>query len=235
MREAEENKSALDVTAEPQSRRAASPRTVCQRDNRVVKTAKDSRHIMATLSDSSTPPDLEMSSAQSSAQSAPPIDSTPFTKAEQIAQLSSIDQGISALLRSAGLALKILTASVDPVDPDDPDDTAAFVAATTTYLDSVHAVAVLLKRNVLALGEAGIIAPDRDSAHDDSGAGGLGSHKSTLDVGWLNSRSGSVTRDLEASLWAEARRFAERIGRGGDVDAKGPDAKGPDLASARRG
>ena len=33
----------------------------------------------------------------------------------------------------------------------------------------------------------------------------------TLDVGWLNSRSGKVGRDMEAELWAKARAFLEGL------------------------
>lgn len=32
-----------------------------------------------------------------------------------------------------------------------------------------------------------------------------------LDVGWLNSRSGKVGRDMEAELWAKARGFLEAL------------------------
>lgn len=37
--------------------------------------------------------------------------------------------------------------------------------------------------------------------------GGMGK----LDVGWLNSRSGKVGRDMEAELWKKTRKFLEDI------------------------
>ncbi len=45
-----------------------------------------------------------------------------------------------------------------------------------------------------------------------------------LDIGWLNSRSGRVGRDMEAELWGKARTFLEGLetgvsnGRGETVD-----------------
>jgi hypothetical protein len=35
-----------------------------------------------------------------------------------------------------------------------------------------------------------------------------------LDIGWLNSRSGRVERDMEAELWEKARTFLERLEKG---------------------
>jgi Mediator complex protein len=37
--------------------------------------------------------------------------------------------------------------------------------------------------------------------------GGMGK----LDIGWLNSRSGRVERDMEAELWEKARTFLEGL------------------------
>jgi hypothetical protein len=35
-----------------------------------------------------------------------------------------------------------------------------------------------------------------------------------LDIGWLNSRSGRVGRDMEAELWERAREFLEGVENG---------------------
>ena len=40
--------------------------------------------------------------------------------------------------------------------------------------------------------------------------GGMGK----LDIGWLNSRSGRVGRDMEAELWERARKFLEEVDGG---------------------
>jgi len=42
--------------------------------------------------------------------------------------------------------------------------------------------------------------------------GGMGK----LDIGWLNSRSGRVERDMEGELWEKAKKFLE--GEKGDKD-----------------
>jgi hypothetical protein len=44
--------------------------------------------------------------------------------------------------------------------------------------------------------------------------GGMGK----LDIGWLNSRSGRVERDMEAELWERARVFLEGEKKEGDVE-----------------
>jgi hypothetical protein len=47
------------------------------------------------------------------------------------------------------------------------------------------------------------------------GEGGMGK----LDIGWLNSRSGRVERDMEGGLWERARGFLEESeGKEGEGD-----------------
>lgn len=41
---------------------------------------------------------------------------------------------------------------------------------------------------------------------DAVGGDGMGK----LDIGWLNSRSGRVGRDMEAELWRKSREFLEK-------------------------
>jgi hypothetical protein len=58
-----------------------------------------------------------------------------------------------------------------------------------------------------------------DTADANSGEASLGN----LDIGWLNSRSGQVGREMEAELWSRARKFleeleAEKNGQSNDKD-----------------
>jgi hypothetical protein len=46
-----------------------------------------------------------------------------------------------------------------------------------------------------------------------------------LDIGWLNSRSGRVGRDMEAELWERAKGFLEGLEKG---ENNGTDEKDQD-------
>lgn len=75
-----------------------------------------------------------------------------------------------------------------------------------------------MKRQIDGLKESGIIAkrkPDEGKLEGPSGFSGSNSARNnttvTLDVGWLNSRSGKVALDMEAELWAKTRAFLEDV------------------------
>jgi Mediator complex protein len=55
--------------------------------------------------------------------------------------------------------------------------------------------------------EFGKTGPEAQATLADGGMG-------KLDIGWLNSRSGRVGRDMEAELWEKARTFLEGLGNG---------------------
>lgn len=143
----------------------------------------------------------------------------PFTQAERIQQLNDIDKKLHQILRSAGLALQTLSEARRD----------EFESATNTYLQDLQAIDVGLRRQIYGLEEAEIIPaekkkkvisaeelnkkkdnksgfpgapPAADSSATESGMG-------KLDIGWLNSNSGRVGRDMEAELWAKARKFLE--------------------------
>ncbi|TVY60907.1 hypothetical protein LSUE1_G008147, partial [Lachnellula suecica] len=137
-----------------------------------------------------------------------------FTKAERIQQLNDIDKSITQLLQSAGLALKTLT---DTQSAPSQRRT-AFQDSSETYLKTLQKVDIGLKRQIWGLEEAGIIPADKAKGKEKEGKdlfaaggkkqdgkvvegvvaeGGMGK----LDIGWLNSRSGRVERDMEAELW----------------------------------
>jgi Mediator complex protein len=94
------------------------------------------------------------------------------------------------------------------------DELRSFTDATNIYLNALHSVDVRLKRQIYGLVESGIIARNKE--------GGMGKpdvpeparvtgdrSASSLDVGWLNSRSDKVDRLMEAELWERSRAFLE--------------------------
>lgn len=96
------------------------------------------------------------------------------------------------------------------------EQTQAFQDNMEKFLSTLHSVNVRLKRQIWGLEEAGIL---KDKPKDDEGnAGprptlepnGLGMI-GNLDVGWLNSRSNQVEREMEAELWTKARKHLETM------------------------
>ncbi|KLU91476.1 hypothetical protein MAPG_09995 [Magnaporthiopsis poae ATCC 64411] len=111
----------------------------------------------------------------------------------------------------------------------------AFEAASNDFFATLLSIHVRLKRQIWGLEEAGIITLKDGGAKGSSssaaaaaaaasakggtvaptnlavpalepnGVGAIGN----LDVGWLNSRSSKVDRDMEAELWAQARGHLE--------------------------
>lgn len=96
-----------------------------------------------------------------------------------------------------------------------------FKEATRKYFALLSSIDVQLRRQVYALEEASVLAPESTSRAGDStstGAGGAGAGATAgaatpLDVSWLNSRKDTVGKDKEAELWASARGFVERLGQ----------------------
>lgn len=104
-------------------------------------------------------------------------------------------------------------------------------------------VDVGLKRQIWALEEADIIPPEKAKAKQKEPVSfnkNMGGNKASqaaepppveggmgkLDIGWLNSRSGQVGRDMEAELWEKAKVFLEGVdangsGKRSDVDDDG--------------
>lgn len=161
----------------------------------------------------------------------------PFTIQENIQQLNDIDKSIGKLMEHAATSLDALSAdlpasqdaSAEPpafsVDKESKKE--SFRAATDAFLTTLQSIDVRMKRHIYALEEAGIVdltteaAPKRDGnvnaglkAKPDpslkpNGIGTVGN----LDVGWLNSRSSKVERDMERELWETARKFLEAEGK----------------------
>lgn len=157
----------------------------------------------------------------------------PFTVEENIHQLNAIDKTIVQLMQHTGTALNALaipsasassaalrgpSSSSDPKSQlDPPAQKDAFHAATNSFLDALHSVDVRMKRQIMALEEAGIISlapPPKDprtgvsksTSMKPNGMGAVG----TLDVGWLNSRGNRVEKDMEAEIWGKARELLEK-------------------------
>lgn len=121
---------------------------------------------------------------------------------------------------------------------------AKFKTAMTSFMSTLHSVDVRLKRQIWALEEAGIVTlkgAKGDQVAETAGttvggvgaatAGGAGAAAEGakgktslepngvgkvggLDVGWLNSRSNKVEREMESELWTNARNILEGITEG---------------------
>ncbi|RHZ66332.1 mediator of RNA polymerase II transcription subunit 11 [Aspergillus thermomutatus] len=141
-----------------------------------------------------------------------------FTSADRIRQLNEVDKDVAKLIHSAGLAIQALT---NARTADSPEDTsleshkARFKEATSRYFALLSSIDVRLRRQVYALEEAAILAPESASRTGDlpgAGGGAATGASNPLDVSWLNSRKDTVGKDKEAELWAAARQFVERLG-----------------------
>lgn len=123
---------------------------------------------------------------------------------------------MAKLIHSAGLAVQALT---NARSDDSSTDTSLaahktrFKDATSQYFALLSSLDVRLRRQVYALEEANVLAPDSASRTNDiPGAAGGPSAATSLDISWLNSRKDTVGKDKEAELWAAAREFVEKNG-----------------------
>ncbi|EFY92011.1 hypothetical protein MAC_01959 [Metarhizium acridum CQMa 102] len=150
--------------------------------------------------------------------------SEPFTIEENIHQLNAIDKSIAQLMSQTATALNALTTQASSTSPpngeasslDPPAQKEAFKSATDTFLTTLHSIDVRMKRQIMALEEAGIVRLSNSLRQDPNGAtkaslkpNGVGT-VGNLDVGWLNSRSTRVERDMEAELWQDAKEFLQK-------------------------
>lgn len=121
-------------------------------------------------------------------------------------------QSITKLLESAGLAVKTLTSINSPSETTSAGRREAFTAATDTYLKDLHSVDVRLKRQIKGLDDAGVIKAEPETEEEgDKGKQAPETKSSAIDVGWLNTRSNKVGRDMEAELWERARNFLDSL------------------------
>jgi hypothetical protein len=161
--------------------------------------------------------------------------------------LTYFAQSIAQLLESAGLALQTLSSSQASLPTSERK--AAFETSSTTYIKTLQDIHVGLTRSIYGLEEADIIPAEKAKAkavpprnfsdkqvvlegknfktateaqHIEGGMG-------KLDIGWLNSRSGRVDRDMEAELWEKARDFLEETQSGGS-NGLNDDKGGEDVA-----
>ena len=122
-----------------------------------------------------------------------------------------------SLLRSAGRALETLGKK----ETEDGDAAAAitdengvdiFQESMNDFIRSLRRVGVGMKRQILGLEEAGIIGLRKDDAADwqqprlePDGEGKIGG----FDVGWLNSRSYQVEKQMEPEEWGKIESFLQ--------------------------
>lgn len=136
-------------------------------------------------------------------------------------------QSITELLRSAGLAIKTLTnaqneSSVIQTPPSAGARKELFAFSANRFISTLQSIDIQLQRSIIGLEEAEITVPGRakkDVKQDVSGGAGGGNQRrppeelglSNLDVGWFNSRSGCVGREMEAELWAKAKILLDEL------------------------
>jgi len=128
-----------------------------------------------------------------------------------------VQQSIAQLLQSAGLAVRTLTAIKSSSGTASANRREDFTSATDTYLKALHSVDSRLKRQIKSLDDAGVIRAEPEPEEEGEKAKpGLEGRSNTVDVGWLNTRSNKVGRDMEAELWAKARVFLEGMAEKSD-------------------
>ncbi|KAI2463409.1 mediator complex, subunit Med11 [Annulohypoxylon bovei var. microspora] len=160
----------------------------------------------------------------------------PFSKAERIQQLAEIDRNIASLLRSTAQAVQTLGKQgargedVNMVDDKD-QQSRVFQDSMNDFLRTLRTVNVGMKRQIWGLEEEQIISLDKEpqNLRDEGGEVQIANHRNAplkpdgdgkiggLDVGWLNSRSDKVERDMEADLWNEAEAFLQHLLQTGGV------------------
>ncbi|KAG5925428.1 hypothetical protein E4U42_004305 [Claviceps africana] len=148
----------------------------------------------------------------------------PFTLQENIQQLNQIDESIAQLMSQTATSLSALTipssGSTAPGGKapasDPPAQKEAFKSATDAFLTTLHSIDVRMKRQIMALEEAGIVNLANEPRQGPNGGtktslkpNGLGT-VGGLDVGWLNSRSTRVEREMEGELWQEIKEFLQK-------------------------
>ncbi|KAJ5325345.1 hypothetical protein MYU51_020715 [Penicillium brevicompactum] len=155
-----------------------------------------------------------------------------FTSADRIRQLNEVDKDVTRLIHSAGLAIQALTNAKPDSSSPAPDGSldshkARFKEATSQYFALLSSIDVRLRRQVYALEEAALLAPETSSragdtkgTRNDAAAGGAAGAENPLDISWLNSRKDTVGKDKEAELWAAARSFVEQLDKPGSSEDK---------------
>lgn len=145
----------------------------------------------------------------------------PFTVEENIRKLNEIDRSIVQLMNHTSTALNAVSMATTTrgEQPENNSETKkdSLHSATDSFLETLHSVDVTMKRQIMALEEAGIVnlsgpskqEPGNTAIKPSLQPNGMGS-VGNLDVGWLNSRGAKVEREMEAELWQGARSFLEK-------------------------
>lgn len=142
--------------------------------------------------------------------------------------ITNVLKQIVSLLRSTGQAIQCLGGRV-PQDNGAPmtdaDPSKQFEESMDEFMKTLRTVNVGMKRQIWGLEEAGIItlgkkepstreeggevhaSHSRGASLEPDGNGKIGG----LDVGWLNSRSNKVEKDMEADLWKDTSDALEQL------------------------
>lgn len=119
-----------------------------------------------------------------------------------------ISQKITQLIRSAGEAVKTLTA----LNQDSASNRReAYTNAANTYFKKLEEVDLSSKQQLKTLKDAQIIpkGTKKGDRKVDAAKPTSDDRADVMDIGWLNTRSQKVGRDMEAEIWEKARVFLE--------------------------
>ncbi|RPB21677.1 hypothetical protein L211DRAFT_827985 [Terfezia boudieri ATCC MYA-4762] len=173
------------------------------------------------------------SQPQAPSQPGKPVDPAIAIANKGIEELNRIDENISALLLSAGLAIKTLTTPTsllpDPTStPPNPPITSPITPPTLptqlstfkhhashfhSLLDSIR---VSLRRQILLQDQLELLAPTPPSGTTTTTSSSSIANPApttAFDIGLLNVRSDNVGKDMEEELWNKARGFVENLER----------------------
>ncbi|KAA8643573.1 mediator of RNA polymerase II transcription subunit 11 [Aspergillus tanneri] len=134
-----------------------------------------------------------------------------FTSADRIRQLNEVDKDVARLIHSAGLAIQALTnarSGDSSTDNSLQSHQSRFKEATSQYFALLSSIDVRLRRQVYALEEAAILAPESASRTGETAGAGGGEQPPVQPTRWMKD---TVGKDKEAELWAAAREFVEHI------------------------
>ena len=123
-------------------------------------------------------------------------------------------QKITQLIRSAGEAVKTLTALNQDTASNRRE---AYTNAANAYFKKLEQVDLSSKQQLKTLKDANVI-PRHSKKETNGPAKPAGDDFSdVMDIGWLNTRSQKVGRDMEAEIWEKARIFLEGADQNGPL------------------
>jgi len=158
----------------------------------------------------------------------------------------TLPQSIVSLLPTVGRALQSITkkdtttASDTQMTGDNEDDNnkdvSVFKESMDQFVRTLRSVDVGIKRQIMGLEEAGTVnlassnrdgEPNKSKALQPDGHGRIGG----VEVGWLNSRSNKVERDMETEIWNEIEGLGALLSEGRNGVTSGGEQQDTQMTS----